>query len=220
MSEIRTRYEEIIRGIPCGVTLVAATKGRTVEEIQKAIDAGIKIVGENYVQEATNKHSKSNARARWHMIGHLQRNKVKDALSIFECIQSVDSLRLAKEIDKQCRRLCKVMPILVEVNIAGEESKYGVRPEETSDMIRQIALLPNLRIEGLMTMEPYFGNPEDARPYFSRMKRLFDEIESHDITNVEMKLLSMGMSNSYEVAIEEGSNMVRIGTRLFGPRKN
>ncbi len=218
MSDIRAKYEEIRDSIPQGVTLVAATKGRTVEEILEAADSGIEIAGENYVQEAVRKYNEIGDRVKWHMIGHLQRNKVKDVLKVFECIQSVDSLRLAKEIDRQCERAGKVMPVLVEINIAGEESKYGIKPEELPDMLRQIAAFPNLQVNGLMTMEPYFENPEDARPYFKRMKRLFDEVRAHDVPDVEMEILSMGMSNGYLVAIEEGSNMVRVGTRLFGPR--
>ncbi|MGQ9610952.1 MAG: YggS family pyridoxal phosphate-dependent enzyme, partial [bacterium] len=156
---------------------------------------------------------------RWHLIGHLQRNKVKDAVKIFDCIQSVDSLRLAEEINKQCEKINKIMPILIEVNIGGEESKYGIDPDKTADLIAQIALLPNLHVEGLMTMEPYFDDPNYARPFFKQMKQLFDEIKNMKIPNTNINILSMGMSNSYQVAIEEGSNMVRIGTKLFGPRK-
>lgn len=219
MSVIKAKCEEIRDGIPQCVTLVAATKGRTVDEILAAVEVGIEVIGENYVQEAVKKHSEINDNIAWHMIGHLQRNKVKQAVKVFECIQSVDSLRLAKEIDKQCRQADKVMRVLVEINIAGEESKYGVKPAELSDMLKQIAPLPNLQIEGLMTMEPYSENPEDARPYFKRMKQLFDEVKAHGIPNVEMEVLSMGMSNSYQVAVEEGSNMVRLGTKLFGPRQ-
>ena len=213
------KCQEIRDSIPQGITLIAATKGRTPEEIQEAIDAGIDVIGENYVQEAAEKYSVIGDKARWHMIGHLQRNKVKDALKVFECIQSVDSLRLAKEIDRQCGRYGKIMPVLVEVNIAGEESKYGVKPEELTQIIQQIAALPDLRVNGLMTMEPYSHDPEVSRPHFRRMKQLFDAVKSQDIPGVEMNILSMGMSNSYQVAIEEGSNMVRLGIKLFGPRQ-
>ena len=219
MASIRTECGRIRNSIPQDVTLVAATKERTVEEIQEAADAGIDIVGENYVQEAVRKYEEIGDRVRWHMIGHMQRNKVKSALKVFECIQSVDSMRLAKEIDRECEKRGEVMPVLVEINIAGEDSKYGIRPNKALDMLRLIASLPNLRVEGLMTMEPYSVNPQDARPHFRRMKRLFDEAKSHNIPNMEMRTLSMGMSNSYEVAIEEGSSMVRIGTKLFGPRR-
>jgi pyridoxal phosphate enzyme (YggS family) len=219
MSNIGLKYEEIRNSIPQDVTLVAATKGRTVEEILQAVEAGTDVVGENYVQEAVRKYSEIGDRVRWHMIGHLQRNKVRDALKVFESIQSVDSLRLAAEVDKQCGRMGKTLPVLVEVNIAGEQSKYGIKPDELTDLLPQIASHPNLRVNGLMTMEPYSDNPEDSRPYFRHMKQLFDEVKSLHIPNTDMKILSMGMSNSYQVAIEEGSNMVRLGTKLFGPRQ-
>ena len=219
MSNIGMKYKEIRDSIPQGVTLVAAAKGRTAAEIQEAINAGIDVIGENYVQEAVRKYGEIGDKAAWHMIGHLQRNKVKNALKVFDCIQSVDSLRLAKEIDRQCGNMGKIMPVLVEINIAGEESKYGVKPEELPDILQQIASLPKLQVNGLMTMEPHSRNPEDSRPHFKRMKRLFDEVASRDIPNIEMKILSMGMSDSYQVAIEEGSNMVRLGAKLFGPRQ-
>jgi pyridoxal phosphate enzyme (YggS family) len=217
MSDIRQKYEEIIKTIPQGVALVAATKQRTIEDIREAYDVGIGIVGENYVQEAQNKYEKIEG-LKWHMIGHLQRNKVKDAIKVFDCIQSVDSIRLAKEINDQCAKLSIVMPIFIQINIGEEESKHGLCPDNTLEMVNQIAEFPNIRTEGLMTMEPYFDNPEDARPYFVCMKRIFDEIK-HNIPNTDLMILSMGMSNSYRVAIQEGSNMVRIGTSLFGPRK-
>ena len=220
MSGIRAKCEEIRRSIPQNVTLVAATKERTAAEIQEAIAAGIEIAGENYVQEAVRKYQEIGDSAKWHMIGHLQRNKVRDALRVFSVIQSVDSLRLAREIDKQCGKSGRIMPVLLEINIAGEETKYGITPEDAPDLVRQIASFPNLQVEGLMTMEPYSDNPENSRPYFKRMKQLFDEISSQNIPNAKMKILSMGMSGSYEVAIEEGSSMVRIGTGLFGPRSH
>ena len=219
MSVIRAKCDEIRDSIPQCVTLVEATKGRTVDEILEAVEAGIEVIGENYVQEAVKKHGEINDAIAWHMIGHLQRNKVKQAVKVFECIQSVDSLRLAEEIDKQCGQSNKVMRVLVEINIAGEESKYGVKPEELPDILQQIASLPKLQVNGLMTMEPHSRNPEDSRPHFKRMMRLFDEVASRDIPNVEMKILSMGMSNSYQVAIEEGGNMIRLGAKLFGPRQ-
>ncbi|MDQ1318366.1 MAG: dependent protein [Candidatus Poribacteria bacterium] len=217
MSVIKERYEEIKKTIPQGVTLLAATKGRTTGEIEEAVKVGIEIVGENYVQEAVSKYKKIEG-LKWHIIGHLQRNKAKDAIKISDCIQSVDSLRLAKEIDQQCARISKIMPVFIEVNIGNEESKSGANPDEILDLTYQVSELPNLRIEGMMTMEPFFKNPEEARPYLKRMKQLFDEVKSRNIPNTDIKILSMGMSNSYQVAIEEGSNMVRIGTKLFGPR--
>jgi hypothetical protein len=217
MSDIWQKYNEIIKTIPQGVTLVAATKQRSIEEIREAYIAGIKIIGENYVQEALSKYEKIEG-LQWHMIGHLQRNKVKDAIKIFDCIQSVDSVRLAKEINDQCEKVSRIMPILVQINIGEEESKHGLCPDNVYEIVHQIANFPNLRIDGLMTMEPYFDDPEKARPYFVCMKHIFDDLKARNIPNINMKILSMGMSNSYQVAIEEGSNMVRIGTRLFGSR--
>jgi len=215
MSDIKTRYDEIIKTIPDDVMLVAATKQRSVDEIREAVRAGIRIAGENYVQEAMGKYDRVDG-VEWHMIGHLQRNKVKDALKIFDCIQSVDSLRLAEEIDSQCAKISRIMPVLIEINIGGEESKHGIKPDDVVSLAQQISDLPNLRLQGLMAMEPYFDNPEKARPYFRHAKQLFDTIKSI----MEINTLSMGMSNSYEVAIEEGSNMVRIGTKLFGHRNS
>jgi len=217
MSDIWQKYNEIIETIPQGVTLVAATKQRSIEEIREAYIAGIKIVGENYVQEALSKYEKIEG-LQWHMIGHLQRNKVKDAIKIFDCIQSVDSVRLAKEINDQCEKVSRIMPILIQINIGEEESKHGLCPDNVYEIVSQIAKFPNLQIDGLMTMEPYFDDPEKARPYFACMKRIFDDLKARNIYNTNMKILSMGMSNSYKVAIEEGSNMVRIGTKLFGSR--
>jgi len=217
MSVIKEKYEEMRKIIPQSVAIVAATKGRTIEEIEEAARAGIGIAGENYVQEAVSKYKKIEG-LKWHIIGHLQRNKVKDAVKIADCIQSVDSIRLAEEIDQQCAKIPKIMPIFIEVNIGNEESKSGANPDEVLDLIRQVAELQNLHIEGMMTMEPFFEDPENARPYLKRMKQLFNEVLSYNIPNTDIKILSMGMSNSYQVAIEEGSNMVRIGTKLFGPR--
>jgi len=218
MSIIKQRYDEIIKTIPNEVILVAATKQRTIDEIKEAYSLGINIVGENYVQEALSKYEKIDG-LQWHLIGHLQRNKVKDALKIFDYIQSVDSIRLAKEINDQCEKIQKTMPILIQINIGEEESKHGLCPDNAFEIAEQITKFPNLKIEGLMTMEPYFENPEDARPYFICMKQIFEKLRSQNIPNIDLKILSMGMSNSYKVAIEEGSNMVRIGTKLFGERK-
>jgi len=212
---IRENYERIRRELPDYVTIVAAAKSRTAAEVREVIEAGAEIIGENYVQEAERKFREIGNRVRWHMIGHLQRNKVKKALQIFDCIQTVDSVRLAREIDKRATR---VVPVFIEVNIGGEETKFGVPPEGVLDLIQEISILQNIRVEGLMTMEPYFEDPERARPYFKRMRRLFEEIKAQNIPGVEMKVLSMGMTNSYRVAVEEGSNMVRIGTAIFGPR--
>ena len=194
---------------------MAACKGRTHEQIVQAIAAGIKIIGQNYVQEAEDVFPKVDLPADWHFIGHLQKNKVKRALKIFSCIQSVDSFALAEEIDRQTGVIGKTVSVLIEVNVGGEKSKFGVAPEKAQEVITQISPLKNVKVNGLMAMEPPSENPEDARPYFKQMKQLFDGIKKSNIPNVEMRFLSMGMSSSYRVAIEEGSNMVRLGRVLF-----
>lgn len=214
---IKENIERIKKEIPDYVTIVAATKSRNVNEINEAINAGIKIIGENYVQEALKKYKVIGNQVKWHMIGHLQSNKVKKAL-FFDMIQTIDRLKIAKKLDNLCAGK-KIMPCLVQVNISGEKTKFGIRPEEAIDFIKQLSELNHIRIKGLMTMEPYLKNPEDARPYFRKMKNLFYYIKNLNIPNVEMKILSMGMSSSYKIAIEEGSNMIRIGTKIFGKRK-
>jgi pyridoxal phosphate enzyme (YggS family) len=220
MANIEARYKEIRKGVPDYVTLVAAAKTRTVEEIRGAIDAGIEIIGENYVQEAERVINALRDRAKWHMLGHLQRNKVRKAAQLFDMIETVDSWRLAELIDRQCAAIGKTMPVLVEINSGQEASKTGIFPDEVDDLIRRLASLSHIHVQGLMTMGPRFGNPEDARPFFRETKKAFDRIAAAGIPSIEMRYLSMGMSNSYEVAIEEGSNMIRIGTTLFGSRKD
>jgi len=215
---IEKNVKKILEELPSGVELVAASKTRTPEEILQAIQSGIKIIGQNYVQEAQIAYSIIGQKAKWHFIGHLQRNKVKKAVEIFDMIETVDSIALASEIDKRCRRLGKIMPILIEINSGREQQKYGIFPEDMEDLTKKISGLKNIKIQGLMTMGPMFGNPEDARPYFVETKKIFDKIRTLDIPSVEMKYLSMGMTNSYRVAIEEGANLVRIGSKIFGPR--
>ncbi|MEA3420665.1 MAG: YggS family pyridoxal phosphate-dependent enzyme [Acidobacteriota bacterium] len=215
---IEENVKKILEELPSGVELVAASKTRTPEEILQAVQAGIKIIGQNYVQEAQKSYSIIGQQAKWHFIGHLQRNKVKIAVEIFDMIETVDSIALASEIDKRCRRLDKIMPILIEINSGKEQQKYGIFPEDTEGLINKISILKNIKIKGIMTMGPRFGNPEDARPYFVETKKIFDKIRTLDIPSVEMRYLSMGMTNSYRVAIEEGANLVRIGSKIFGPR--
>jgi pyridoxal phosphate enzyme (YggS family) len=215
---IAENVQRILKELPEGVTLVAAAKTRTPQEILEAIEAGIEIIGENYFQEAEAAYAVVGKKARWHMIGHLQRNKVKRAVELFDMIETVDSARLAAEIERRCAQIDRVMPVLIEINSGREPQKAGVLPEEAEDLIREIAQFPHVQIEGLMTMGPRFGDPEDARPYFQETERLFNEFKSPP--NVEMNYLSMGMSNSYKVAIEEGANVVRIGTKIFGERIN
>ncbi len=215
---IKDNVARILSNLPSDVLLVAAAKTRTPDEVLQAISAGVTIIGENYVQEAEEACSVIGSKAKWHLIGHLQRNKVKKAVGIFDMIETVDSLRLALKIDQECARLDRVMPVLIEVNSGREPQKAGVLPEQVPRLLVELRSLENIKVEGLMTMGPRFGNPEDARPYFVETKRLFDELRSGQLSNIELKYLSMGMSNSFHVAIEEGANIVRIGTKLFGKR--
>lgn len=215
---IKENVQHLLRELPPGVQLVAAAKTRTVEEVRTAIDAGIQIIGENYVQEAQTIFDAVGHQIKYHFIGHLQRNKVKHAVPIFDVIETVDSERLAQEIDKRCEAVGKTMDILIEVNSGREPQKFGVFPEDVEDLVRALAPLKSIAIKGLMTMGPYTGDPEEARPYFTETKKIFEHIRSLSIPNVEMKHLSMGMTNSYRVAIEEGANIVRIGTKIFGSR--
>ncbi len=215
---IRENVRKILAELPPGVLLVAAAKGRTPQEILEAIEAGVQIIGENYVQEAERAFAVIGRRARWHMIGHLQRNKAKKALEIFDMIETLDSVRLAEELEKHCARMDRVMPVLIEINSGREPQKSGVFPEDAEALLREVSRFPHLKVLGLMTMGPRFGDPEEARPYFQETKKLFDRLKTLNIPNVEMRYLSMGMSNTYKIALEEGANIVRIGTKIFGER--
>ncbi|MCK4545620.1 YggS family pyridoxal phosphate-dependent enzyme [candidate division WOR-3 bacterium] len=218
MENITRNVKNIIKEIPDNVILEIAAKTRSADEIKTAIDAGAKIIGENYLQESENVYKKLGKIVPWHFIGHLQKNKINRVISIFDMIETVDSFKLAQEIDKRCKKNNKVMEVLIEVNSGREENKFGIIPENVITEIEKISKLVNIKIKGLMTMGPFSGNPEDARPYFKITKILFDEIKNINIHNVEMKYLSMGMTNSYKIAIEEGANIVRIGTLIFGER--
>lgn len=200
------------------VTLIGVTKTISVEVINQAVELGVTQLGENKVQEAQSKVALVSSDVKWHLIGHLQRNKAKTAVKIFSMIQSVDSLELGLEIDKRAAQIDKIIDILVQINIGNEPQKSGVEAEKAPELIRDLAKLHNLRIKGLMAIAPLVQDPEQARPYFKKMKQIFDEIARQDIDNVEMKYLSMGMTHDFAVAIEEGANMVRIGTGIFGPR--
>ncbi len=217
--KIKEKTMEFLKEIPENVILLAATKGRTIEEIDEAIEGGIKFIGENYVQEAEKKFEKIGKKVKWHMIGHLQTNKVKKALEIFDLIETVDSFKLAKEIDKEAKKKNIVFPVLIEINSGKEEQKSGVLPEKAEKLILEISQLENIRIEGLMTMGAFVKNPEDIRPYFRLTKELFENFKNLNLPNVEMKYLSMGMTDTYKIAIEEGANIIRIGTGIFGPRR-
>jgi len=216
---ITENVQRLLRELPEGVALLAAAKERTAEEISEAIRAGIKIIGENYLQDAQKVFLDVKEKAHWHFIGHLQTKKVRKVVEMFDMIESVDSLRLVQEIERCCAARDEVMPVLIEVNSGKEEQKYGVNPEDVPELIDEISSYPHIKIMGLMTMGPRFGNPEEARPYFQKTRELFEQIKGLHSPNVEMKYLSMGMTNSYEVALEEGANLVRIGTKIFGDRR-
>jgi len=216
---ITENVQRLLRELPERVELLAAAKERTAEEISEAIRAGIKIKGENYLQDAQKVFPNVEESAQWHFIGHLQTKKVKKVVEMFDMIESVDSVRVAQEIERCCGTRDKLMPVLIEVNSGEEEQKYGVNPEDVLNLIEEISAYPHIKIMGLMTMGPRFGNPEDARPYFQKTRKLFEQIKGLQRPNVEMKYLSMGMTNSYGVALEEGANLVRIGTKIFGERK-
>ena len=215
---IQESVVKILNSIPSNVSLVTAAKTRTPEELKSAIDAGVRIIGYNYVQEAEQMFTHVGNSVRWHLIGHLQRNKAKRAVQLFDMIETIESLRIAESVNLHCADMGKIMPVLIEINSGRESNKTGVLPENVDDIVREMSALLHLRIQGLMTMGPRFGNPEDARPYFKATKAAFDRLSKEEIKNVEMQYLSMGMSNSYQIAIEEGANIVRIGTKLFGER--
>ena len=215
---IAANVKAILSELPPGVELVAAAKTRSAAEILEAVEAGVKIIGENYVQEAAEVFAAVGRRARWHFIGHLQRNKAKRAVEIFDMIETVDSIELGREIDKRAAAAGKTMEVLVEVNSGREPQKAGVRPEEVEPLVRALATLPRLRVLGLMTMGPFEGDPEDSRPYFQETRKAFEALKAAAVPDVEMRHLSMGMTNSWRVAVEEGATMIRIGTALFGPR--
>ena len=198
------------------VTLIAVSKTKPVEMLQEIYDENIRDFGENKVQELCSKMEQLPSDIRWHMIGHLQRNKVKYIVGKVELIHSVDTYRLAEEINIQAKKQNVIVPILVEVNIAHEESKFGISAEDAILLVEEISRLENIRIKGLMTIAPYVENPEDNRLYFRKIKQLSVDITNKNIDNVSMEILSMGMTGDYMVAIEEGATMVRVGTGIFG----
>ena len=198
------------------VELVAVTKTVDVSRIKEAIRAGIKIIGENRVQEAREKFKDIGKEVEWHLIGHLQTNKVKYIFDIFSLIHSVDSLSLAEEIQKRAENKGLETDILIEVNLSGEKTKFGILPEKAINFVKDISRFKNINIMGLMTIPPFSESPEDSRKYFKMLRMLRDDIQREGI---EMKELSMGMSNDFEVAVEEGATMVRIGTAIFGERR-
>ena len=200
------------------VQLIAVSKTKPWEMLQVAYDSGCRLFGENKVQEIMDKYDKLPNDIKWHMIGHLQTNKVKYIIDKVACIHSVDSVRLAEAISKEAVKKNRVIDVLIEINIADEESKFGIKPENAIDFIREISVLPGIHIKGLMTVAPYVEDSEENRPYFVKMRELSVDISKENIDNVDMSELSMGMSGDYEVAIEEGATFVRVGTSIFGER--
>ena len=200
------------------IRLMAVTKTVDDDRIMEAIEAGVDIIGESYVQEAKRKIEKMGRACEWHMIGYLQSNKAKYVVRLFDMIHSVDRMDLAVELDRRSKAADQVMKILIEVNVSGEETKSGIPLIESIQLVRDIAALNNLSIQGLMTMPPWFDDPEDARPYFAALRELRDRVIDENIARVEMRELSMGMSGDYEVAVEEGATIVRVGRSIFGER--
>jgi pyridoxal phosphate enzyme (YggS family) len=218
-EEIKQNIASLLAELPNGVEVVAAAKTRTPEEVLEVVQAGVKIIGENYVNEAKRAYELVGKRAKWHFIGTFQKHNVRTkVLEMFDMIETVDSLEIAREIDKRCAQIGKIMPVLIEVNSGREPQKSGVLPGDVEQLMRELSSLRNIKVMGLMTMGPSFGNPEDSRPYFVETRRIFEKIKRQELPNVEMRYLSMGMTNSYKVALEEGANIVRIGTKIFGER--
>lgn len=222
ISRIQARISKAAEN--CGrsadeVRLVAVSKTEPVASIQKALDAGLELFGESYIQEARDKFNQLAAsRIQWHFIGHLQSKKAKYAVRLFDLIHSVDSEKLARELNKQAGKIGKLQPVLVQVNIARESSKSGALREDTVSLVETIGTLENLSLRGLMTLPPFFDSPEKARPYFKALRELRNHIRSLAIPGISMDELSMGMTGDFEAAIEEGATLVRIGTAIFGAR--
>jgi pyridoxal phosphate enzyme (YggS family) len=219
MSIITDNLKRILLELPPEVLLVAAGKAQPIEKIQEAVSAGVKIIGENYIQEAQAKYAALGNIVKWHFIGHLQKNKVKTAVKIFDMIETAGSLELAGVLDRECAKINKVMPVLIEINSAAEPQKSGILFEDVDSFIEQAVELPNIKLQGLMTMGPLVEDPEKLRPYFKKAKECFDRVAGIYGNQLDWKYLSMGMSDSYKIAIEEGANIVRLGTAIFGSRE-
>lgn len=216
-ERIRTAAEKAGRD-PASVRLVAVSKTRPAADIIAAFQAGQTVFGENYIQELVPKLAEINEAVQWHVIGHLQSNKVKYIAGRVAMIHSVDRLSLAQEIDRQWGKLGKVCDVLIQVNIAGEATKSGTTEAGAIQLVRECALLPNIRVRGLMTMPPFFDDPDAARPYFAELRRLSEAVAGQRIAGVDMAELSMGMSGDFEAAVQEGATLVRVGTAIFGER--
>lgn len=229
MADVAANYREIVERItqaaisrgrdPRDVKLLAAAKAQDIKSIEAAISSGVLLIGENYVQEASLKRKSLPGSVEWHMIGHLQRNKAKAAVEIFDVIESLDNAELARELDKEGRKRNAPVRALIEINIGGEETKSGIAKAKVAELLRTIGQLDHLSIEGLMTVPPFRENCEETRPYFRELRQLREELHSLKLPNVDLRELSMGMTHDYLIAVEEGATIVRIGTGLFGPRR-
>jgi hypothetical protein len=221
LAKVKERIEAAARRAgrrPDTVRLVAVSKTVDPTRIREAVEAGVDSLGENYIQEAQKKIPELGHGVSWHFIGHLQSNKAKIAARLFDFIHSVDSRKLAEELSRAAQQEKKVLPVLLQVNMAGEESKFGTTEAGALDLLRQISPLQGISVKGLMTMPPFFDAPEESRPYFRELRRLAESIARSSIPGISMGELSMGMSGDYEVAIEEGATLIRVGTAIFGPR--
>lgn len=215
---IADSVQKIKSQLPPDVILIAAAKTRSLEEVEAVIEAGVTHIGYNYLQEALPIIEAVGDRVQWHMIGHLQTNKAKLVAAYFDMCHTIDSWHLAKYLDHRCELVGRTLPVLIEINSGEESNKTGVLPEDVDALAEQVSSLKHLRLQGIMTMGPRFGEPEESRPYFKLTRKAFERVKALALPNVEMMYLSMGMSNSYPVAIEEGANMIRVGTKLFGER--
>lgn len=221
LEQVRKNIVEACKAVnrdPGEVTLISVSKTKPVSMLQEAYDAGSRDFGENKVQEIMDKYPQLPSDIRWHMIGHLQRNKVKYIVDKVALIHSVDSLRLAETIENEAAKHNVTVPILIEVNVAQEESKFGLKTDEVLALVESVAKLPHINIKGLMTIAPYVEDPEENRGIFRQLKKLSVDIEAKNINNVNMSVLSMGMTGDYQVAVQEGATMVRVGTGIFGER--
>ena len=217
-KDIQRNVSRLLSELPENVTLLAAAKTRSIAEVEAAYQAGIRHFGHNYVQETGDMIPNVSFKAKWHLIGHLQRNKARDAAPLFDMVETLDSVRLANALETHCSGLDKVLPVLIEINSGREENKTGVLPEDLDVLVDFVSRLKHLQLAGVMTMGPFTGDPEEARPYFVQTREIFERLSQAGIPNADFRVLSMGMSNSYRVAVEEGANLVRIGTGIFGPR--
>ncbi len=215
---IKENVKKLMAELGPDILLVAAVKGRTPAEVNECVEAGANVIGQNYLKDAERAFEIIGDRATWHFIGRLQRNKIARIVRLFDVIETLDSLEMAEQIDRECASIGKIMPVLIEVNSGEEEQKNGVSPHEVTEFAKQVSVFENISITGLMTMGPLLAESEGYRHYFKSTRQAFDELKKAKLPRVQMLYLSMGMTDSYQIAIEEGANVVRIGSKIFGPR--